>query len=356
MKRIVILFVLMLSTAFMSYAQEISQEDVDRYQLALEYSDNGNANKAIEIYNQLLEKYPGNGTFQYELAYCHYVKQDFKLAAKILEKAEKGDDIQPAMYALHGNCLDMIGKQDKAIEKYQEGIEKYPDFGQLYLELGTVYRSREEWNLALEAYTEGINADPYFPSNYYRISQLLCMSNEPVWGIIYGEIHELLLPNSRRSEELSKAIYDAYNANMKFENDSTYHVSLTSMNRISVTDDAELDIPLEVLYEIYVSSRLEDLDIIREKGHLDMLSLVKDRLNFLTKCFADGANQKYLLPIFKYQQMVLEAGHWEAYNMWLLRKGNDEEFSDWMAANEDKFDAFVDWYEDHNFDPVEVVK
>lgn len=62
-------------------------------------------------------------------------------------------------------------------------------------------------------------------------------------GITDGEIHELLQPNSRRSEELSKAIYDAYNANMKYENDSTYHVSLTQMNQISMTDDGELDIP-----------------------------------------------------------------------------------------------------------------
>lgn len=355
MKRFFLLFIVLLSTTSVSYAQELSKEDEDLFQLAIEYSDNGNANKAIEIYDQLLKKYPDSGTLQYELAYCHYVKQDFKLAAKILEKAEKGDD-NAAMYALHGNCLDMMGKQDKAIAKYQEGIAKYPDFGQLYLELGTVYRSRNELNSAVESYAKGIEVDPYFSSNYYRISQLLCMSNEPVWGIIYGEIHELLQPNSRRSEELSKAIYDAYNANMKYENDSTYHVSLTQMNQISMTDDGELDIPFEILYEFLFSSRLEDLSTVREKGHLDMLSLVEDRQAFLTKCFAGGANQKYLIPIFKYQQMVLEAGHWEAYNMWLLRKGNDDEFSDWFDANEDKFNAFVDWYSDHIYDPVEVVK
>lgn len=356
MKRFFSVFIVILSTAFVSYAQELSKEDEEQFQLALELSDNGNANKAIEIYNQLLERYPGNGSIQYELAYCNIVKQDFKRAAKILDKAEKGDDVMAIMFALHGNCLDMMGKQEKAILKYLEGIERFPDFGQLYLELGTVQRSRNELDSAVKSYTKGIEMDPYFTSNYYRISQLLCMTNEPVWGIIYGEIHELLLPNSKRSEELSKAIYDAYNANMKFENDSTFHVSLTSKNQISMTDDGSMDIPFELLYETYISSRFEDLDTVREKGHIDMLSLVEDRLAFLTKCFADGANQNYLFPIFKFQQMVLEAGHWEAYNMWLLRKGNDEEFSDWLAANENKFEAFVNWYNEHHFDPVDVVK
>lgn len=355
MKRFLLLSIVIFTTNFISYAQELSKEDENQYRLAMEYSDNGNANKAIDIYKQLLNKYPGNGNIQYELAYCHYVKQDFKNAAKILENAEKGNG-SAIMYALHGNCLDMMGKQDKAIAKYQEGILKYPDFGQLYLELGTVYRSRNDLNLAVEAYTKGIEADPYYSSNYYRISQLLCDSNEPVWGIIYGEIHELLSPNSRRSEELSKAIYDAYNANMRFENDSTFHVSLTQKNQIFMADDGELDIPFEILYESLVASRLEDLDTVKEKGHLDMLSLVEDRYAFLTECFADGANQKYLFPIFKYQQKVLEAGHWEAYNMWLLRKGNDDEFSDWINANEDKFNAFAEWYSKNNFDPIKVVK
>lgn len=356
MKRFFFLFFAIFASACVSYAQELSEEDSDQYRLALEFSDNGNANKAIEIYEKLLEKYPGNGTFQYELAYCHYVKQDFKLAAKILDKAEKGDDAQAIMYAVHGNCLDMMGKQDKAIAKYQEGIARFPDFGQLYLELGIVYSSRNELDAALASYTKGIKMDPYFPSNYYRISQILCKSNEPVGGFIYGEIHELLLPNSRRSEELSKAMYDAYNANMKYDNDSTFVVSLTSKKPISVNEDGELEIPFEVLYEAYFSSRLEeDIETIGKKGHLDMMSLAKDRLAFLTNCFADVDNRKYLFPIFKYQQLVLEAGHWDAYNMWLLREGDDDEFSDWLAANEDKFKAFVDWFNDHKFDPVHVV-
>ncbi|MCQ2142523.1 MAG: tetratricopeptide repeat protein [Bacteroidales bacterium] len=355
MKRFLLFFVVILSTAFVLYAQEVSPEDEGQYKLALEYSDNGNANKAIAIYNQLLEKYPGNCHFLYELAYCHYVKQDFKRAAKILGKAEKGENALAIMYALDGNCLDEMGKPKKAIQEYLEGLERCAGCGQLYLDLGTSLRSMGDYDSAVELYTKGIEADPHYSSNYYRISQLLCMSNEPVWGIIYGEIHELLSPNSRRSEELSKAIYDAYNANMKMENDSTYHVSLTSKNSVSMNGIGEPEIPFELIYEACISSP-GDIDIIREKGHMDMLSLVEARRNFLTKCFASELNQEFLYPIFKYQQMVLEAGHWEAYNMWLLRKGDDVEFAAWLNANEDKFNAFVDWYNEHIFDPVEVVK
>ncbi|MBR5055800.1 MAG: tetratricopeptide repeat protein [Bacteroidales bacterium] len=350
MRRLVFFLIIILATASLSIAQNYSQEDTELIKLAIEYSDNGNANKAIAIYDQLLTKYPSDGGLLYEKAYCYYIKQDFKTAIKILEKAEGTANAGGEVYALHGNCLDNIGKRKKAIEKYKEGISKSPDCGQLYLELGTVYVSENKVEEAVESYTEGIRVDPEYTSNYYRISQLLCKTNEPIWGIIYGEIHELLSPNSRRSEELSKAIYDAYNNNMRFEDDTTFHVSLTS-KRMILTDGGKLDIPFEVLFEAY-SSRDEDLFIVKEKGHLDMLSLVENRRALITAMFENGQNQEYLYPIFKYQKKVLEAGHWEAYNMWLLRKGNDDEFEAWLNDNERKFQAFVNWYSDNNFDPT----
>ena len=139
---------------------------------------------------------------------------------------------------------------------------------------------------------------------------------------------------------------------MRFENDTTFHVSLTSKNEVSLAEDGKtLVFPFEFLFEQY-TSRMEDLDIVKEKGHLDMLSLVENRRSFITRMFENGQNQQFLYPIFKYQQKILEAGHWEAYNMWLLRKGNDEEYRKWLEDNEDKFSAFANWYKDNNFDPT----
>ena len=353
MKKFYLTILVFYVTVSLSFAQEYSKDDYDLIKLALEYSDNGNANKAIDLYNQLLKKYPNDGNLEFEKAYCYYVKQDFKTAAKIVKKAE-ADGAGGMAYALHGNCLDNMGKRKQAIEKYQEGLSKFPEFGQLYLELGIVYADENKINEAVASYIEGIKVDPAFTSNYYRVSQLLCQSNEPVWGIIYGEIHELLSPNSRRSEELSKAIYDAYNNNMRFENDSTFHITLTSKNIVK-TDGETLVFPFELLFEMY-SSRMEDPFVVKEKGHLDMLSLVENRKAFLTKMFENGQNQEYLYPIFKYQQRVLDAGHWEAYNMWLLREGNREEYESWLKDNEDKFIAFAEWYSNNIFDPTSTAE
>ena len=350
MKRLLITLLYLFTAASLAFAQDFTKEENEQLQLALEYSDNGNANKAIDIYNKLLKKYPGNSSLLYEKAYCYYVKQDFKTAAKLCKKAESDEDPGGFVYGLHGNSLDNMGKRKEAIKKYKEGLAKYPDFGQLYLELGTVYVMENRLDEAVDSYTQGIKADPTFTSNYFRISQLLCKTNEPVWGIIYGEIHQLLSPNSSRSEELSKEMYEAYNANIRLENDSTLLVSLTAKNELAF-DGKSLHIPFEILFEEY-STQEEDIDILKEKGHLDLQSLVEKRRVFLTRMFGNNQNQQYLYPIFKYQQKVLEAGHWEAYNMWLLREGNFDEFGAWLKENMDKFEAFVNWYNENNFDPT----
>lgn len=328
-----------------------TQEEETIINQAYEYSDNGNAEKAIAIYNDLLKNHPGDPNIRYEIAYCYNILKQYQEAANVLEAMERDSCATGQAYAMHGNMLDYMGQTDLAIEKYKEGLRLFPKEGQLYVELGTVYAAKEDYMEAIRFYEEGIRVEPTYAPNYYRISILLCNSNEPIWGIIYGEIHELLLPNSERSEELSELIYKAYNDCYKFEGD-TLRCTLTTKNTISIDEEAgKLIIPFEILYEVYSESD-KDKETIREKGHLDMLSLVEKRKKFLTSCFEGDAHNEFLFPIFKFQQKVLAAGHWEAYNMYILRAGNYDEFDAWYEENQEKFSAFIDWYNQNMFEPT----
>lgn len=351
MKRLFILLAMLMTATVSLRGQNYSATDEANIQLAIKLFDSGNIKQAIPIYEDLLKRYPGDGTITYELAYCYYVMQDFAKVDKMLSKAEKGKDVIPEIYAMHGNCLDEMGKRKQALAKYKQGMKLFPNCGQLYLETGTIYLMENDYGNAINSYETGIKADPTYPSNYYRLSQMLLASNEPVWGIIYAEIHQHLQPNSKRSEELSKSMYDAYNRNMKMETDSTYRVTLTSANTIQVTQDLQKILPFELVFEA-LSTRVEDIQVIKEKGHLDMLTLTDIRKNVITNCCKEPLSKAYYIPIFKYQKKVLDAGHWEAYNMWLLRKGNEEEYNAWMSQNSDKFIAFIQWFEHNRFNPA----
>ena len=39
-----------------------------------------------------------------------------------------------------------------------------------------------------------------------------------------------------------------------------------------------------------------------------------------------------------------DAGHMEAYNYWILMKGDNYEFMNWQLADKDKWEAFIEWF------------
>ena len=55
-------------------------------------------------------------------------------------------------------------------------------------------------------------------------------------------------------------------------------------------------------------------------------------------------NKSYPNILFEYQKQVEKAGHLEAYNHWILMKGDEDGFSTWVSENEDKWDKFVEWF------------
>ena len=48
--------------------------------------------------------------------------------------------------------------------------------------------------------------------------------------------------------------------------------------------------------------------------------------------------------LFDYQKSVQEAGHLEAYNYWVLMKGDEQESDKWIESNQVKWDEFIKWF------------
>ena len=42
--------------------------------------------------------------------------------------------------------------------------------------------------------------------------------------------------------------------------------------------------------------------------------------------------------------MVKEAGHFEAYNHWVLIKGDEDAFLKWKSTHEDEWENFAKWF------------
>jgi len=320
----------LLVSAYAANAQTDKETAKAKGTEAIELMDSGKLDESIALLKEAQKLDPENFVYRYENALAIYRKEDYKEAIKLLTKLMDHKDVSTQLFQLLGNAYDMVGKANKAFEIYDKGLERFPNAGELFLEKGNVYWGKKDYDKALPFYEAGIKADPSYPSNYYRATLLFCSSQNEAWGMIYGEIFMNLERNSRRTAEISKLLYDTYKSEIKFPTDTTITTSfgLPTMVISDVKDLENLGIPFLLTYETLMTMSLVG---IREIS-INTLDDVRER--FVQNYYQMGDDKKYPNALFQYQDKILKAGHLEAYNHWILMKGDEDALTalPWMTT------------------------
>ncbi|PSK92696.1 tetratricopeptide repeat protein [Taibaiella chishuiensis] len=342
---------LLLTTASLCllYTGAYSQSDKERAQAkaqeALRLEDEeGKVDQAIKLLEEAQQLDPEDMRYPYEIAYAYMYKKEYSKAEHLLQELVKRKNPIVQIYQSLGNVYDYQGKPDLAIETYNKGLKKFPGSGLLYTEMGNVQQNQKAYEKALSFYEKGIAADPAFPANYYRAAKLYCNSSEEVWGMIYGEIFMNLERNTARTAEISKLLYDTYKSEIRINGD-TMSVSF-SKNTVIIAADAKDLKNFKLPFAAGCYELLTSLSIIGEQ-RIDIASLNRIRTAFINKYFSEDFAAKYPNILFDYQKKIKDAGFIEAYNYWLLMKGNEEEFNKWQAQNQRRWSAFVTWFRDN---------
>lgn len=322
------------------FAQTNKEEAFKKGGEAIKLMDAGKFDESIKLLEEAQKLDPDRFDYPYEIAYANYAKKDYKSAIKILEKNMNHKNVSELLFQLLGNSYDVLGKTDKAFEAYDEGLKRFPNSGPIYLEKGNVYWGKEEYGKALPYYEKGIEVDPKFASNYYRASRIYCATTEEVWGMIYGEIFMNLERNSQRTAEISKLLYDKYKSEIKFTSDSTATISFCQQMSMSVEDMSAkpLKLPFCMIYEptLLTAAAFEKV--------LEINAMDRIRKGFVENYFTMGHDKTHPNILFDYQNKILKEGHLEAYNHWLLMRGDEDGFARWKSVNKDKYDNFLKWF------------
>ncbi len=324
-----------------AFGQSDQDKALDKMQQALESEEEGKFDPAIKLLEEAQKLDPKNITYPYETAYAYYAKDDYAKSSQILKGLLKHKDVDDLVYQLLGNCYDDMGNTDKAVDIYKKGLKKFPKSGELYLEMGVVQLKTKDFDKALGFFEKGIEVDPVFPSNYYWAATLYCNSTEEIWGMMYGEIFMNLESNTKRTATISKLLYDTYKSQIKFTSDSTMTVSFCkrmTINTGTLSDSSKIQLPFSMVYEPTLL-----MSLVSEKK-IDMASLDRIRTHFVENFYKMGQDKKYPNILIEYQDTILKAGHMEAYNHWLLMKGDEDAFDKWKTANKEKWDTFVTWF------------
>lgn len=312
---------------------------------AVSMMEHGEFDKSRLLLLDVLSREPDNVTCIYEIAFSYSMQKNYRDALKYVEPLLATTKSTDQHFELAGNCYDYLGEPQKAIEVYSKGFERFPKSGRLCLELGVMFAKQQQYVTALSHFERGIVVDPMYPSNYYWASRLYLSSTEGVWGMIYGEIFVNLERNTQRTREISKLLFDSYKQRIKINNDTSGTVSFSKVTTLTVSDGTDTS-SMKLPYGIGVYEPVLGMSLLSFRP-ITINRLDTIRTNFLDNYIRLGFDKSYPNVLFAFQEQIKEAGHLEAYNHWVLMKGDEESFRDWKEKNQQKLDAFNGWFQTH---------
>ncbi len=343
MKNLITVLFIFFSSIYFSQSEKTEAKKLCRE--AISQMEAGDTEAARKNLKKAIKLDPNDLTFPYEMAFTYVIDKNYKKAISILKKLKDEEDSFDQLYQMLGNCYDYNKMPKKAIETYDEGLEKFPNSGALHLERGNMEMTRKEYNNALDFYEKGIKVDPEFSSNYYWATKLYLSSSNKVYGMIYGELFMNIERNSKRTEEISKMLFDTYKNEITIKNKNEASVSFSKENTIVIddlTDTSNFKLPFSMaVYEFDIAIAVAG----NKKINLNSLANIRD--NFIKYYFDNKQNEQYPNSLFDYNKIIIDEGHFEAYSYWILMKGDEKEFDKWHKKNERKWSEFINWFSEN---------
>ncbi len=127
-------------------------------QLARNYLDQGEYEKALQTYQQLVKENPGNSTYFYGLITAHQQLEDFATAGNLLLERQKRLSSSPNILIELGNNAAMQQQQEKAKEYYQMALEELKENPNYTYSVARTFEKYSLLDEAAEAYKLGIAA------------------------------------------------------------------------------------------------------------------------------------------------------------------------------------------------------
>lgn len=369
-----------LSLAAMVLTTQVQASDLSEYeqrqmQQAIEYCDNGEIDKSIEIYNKLLENNPKNYLINYELAYAKSMKKEYEEAIKISKKIEKDPRADAQLYQLQGNAYDYLGKRKTAVACYDKGLKRFPNSGILYMEKGNICFMEKDYDRAIELYEKAMEVEPTYPSPYLRTSAIYLNSPEYVWALIYGESFLILekeakkknikkampampdslyltTPNSHWNQLIQKGIVEIFDNAFKMQGDTMLHISFTKKNEIGM-HGLKLLIPFEIKYELAASKSKPVLEMIANKRDSITLSDIIGIREAIANTYKEEWEEEFPNYLLDYQKQLIDGGYFEAFSMELFKDAYNKEYLEYVSKEENQkiLKALHTWMIQHPFEP-----
>ena len=143
------------------------------YMEGVKYYQNNNFDKALKIFEELIEKDPNSSDPYANIAVIKKIKKDFESSFKYLNKALALAPKNSQYHANMGNLFRDAGNFKNAIKAYQNAIKLNPKDAMNYNNLGIAYEKAGNDEYAILAYKQAVKQDGKFSKAINNIGVIL---------------------------------------------------------------------------------------------------------------------------------------------------------------------------------------
>ena len=183
--------------------QGFSQSTIEDYvKEGIPYHDNGEYDKAIEIYKKALKLDSKSALVNYEIAFSYFAKGDYKKAIKYSDVVLKqNNEFMIESYITKGSSLDNLGKTKKSIKLFEKAIKNKGGQYLLNYNLALNHYKINELESAEESAVNAIEQNANHASSHLLLAAIHDQKGNAVQALLAIHYFLFLETNSPRSLE-----------------------------------------------------------------------------------------------------------------------------------------------------------
>jgi tetratricopeptide (TPR) repeat protein len=306
-----------------SFAQTVAELQKN----AQAFMRQGDYTNAVLILNRCIEKEPANTSVGKDLALSYFYTQNNSKALEVIKPVLESNDADDQCFLIAGNIYKQLELPKESEKVYKKGIVKFPESGPIYNELGQIQIATGSRD-AIKNWEKGIKADPSYSKNYYNAARFYFFEKDYVWSILYCEIFANMEPNNNLVSEIKKMLLESYKQ-MFLDTD----LDKNNKNKNAFVGS-------------YLGEIKKQTGVLSNGINAETLFMIRSR--FIIDWFA--TNNKPAFRLFDYQQQLLKAGMFEAYNQWLFGiTENLGAYQVWVKTNAEENNAFLSFQKSRIF-------
>ena len=325
---------------------QISEADLAEYEKlvrqGIQKHDEGDVDKAIELYEKALEKNPLSGGAYYEIGYSYHSMGDLQKSLEAILRAIVLDPKSEMAYVMKAGILDDMGLPEEAIEAYRRIIEVKPDSFMAILNLGITLFRENDLDQAVSEFERAQEIVPEHPSPFYFLAVIANQKGETYEEERYlkefvrvGKDDDRLPSVQQRLKELT-----------------TTSVTLNISDKDDLLSQAKSVIgTVEGISRSLWRTKKHRETFPDAKGYFPSFEEELDVIQRVIETWKDQKEKDASLshPTYDFAAAAEESGFLNEYVWYSNRQKLGQSAETWFKNNEPRVNAFVAWAENSEF-------